>query len=90
MPQFRVSWEIDIEADTPQQAAKQALAIQRDPKSTATQFSVCLFGACPSCKQHVVHAPKCQLMKRFFADNSAVISRIVDQDFTIEADGHGE
>lgn len=36
----RVVWEIDVEADTPEEAARQALAIQRDLQSTATVFDV--------------------------------------------------
>lgn len=35
---FRVSWEIDIWAETAEQAAEKALEIQRDPESTATVF----------------------------------------------------
>jgi hypothetical protein len=37
---YRVIWEIDIEADSPLAAAKEALAIQRDPQSIATVFLV--------------------------------------------------
>jgi hypothetical protein len=37
---YRVVWEIDIEADSPLAAAKEALAIQRDPQSIATVFLV--------------------------------------------------
>jgi hypothetical protein len=33
-------WEIDIDADTPEEAARQAQEIQRDPESTATVFRV--------------------------------------------------
>lgn len=40
MPQYRVTWEIDIEAETPEEAARKALAIQRNPASTATVFNV--------------------------------------------------
>ena len=40
MPGYRVTWVIDLEADTPQQAAEQALAIQRNPESIATVFDV--------------------------------------------------
>lgn len=40
MPEFRVRWEIDIEADTPEEAAMRALFIQRDRESTATHFTV--------------------------------------------------
>ena len=60
MPSFRVLWEIDIEAGTAQQAAKQARAIQLDPESTATVFDVRRFGPCPSCKCHVAHKPRCR------------------------------
>lgn len=37
---FRVRWEIDLEAPTPADAARQALAILRDPDSPATFFDV--------------------------------------------------
>jgi hypothetical protein len=40
MTTYVVEWYIDIEADSPEDAARQALAIQRDPNSTATVFSV--------------------------------------------------
>lgn len=37
---FRVVWEIDVIADTSQEAAKRALEIQRDKQSGATVFQV--------------------------------------------------
>lgn len=40
MNRYRVTWVIDIEADTPRDAAHAALAIQRNPNSTATVFDV--------------------------------------------------
>ena len=40
MSMMRVRWEIDIDAETPIDAARQALAIQRRPDSTATVFTV--------------------------------------------------
>lgn len=41
MPDFRVTWEIDIfDAPTPEDAARNALKIQRNPKSIATVFRV--------------------------------------------------
>ena len=40
MTQYHVSWRIDIEADSPTEAAVQALTIQRDRQSTATVFHV--------------------------------------------------
>ena len=40
MAQYLVTWEIDIEADSDQEAAAKALEIQRDPESTATFFRV--------------------------------------------------
>ena len=36
----RVKWEIDIDARTAKEAARQALRIQRDLESTATVFEV--------------------------------------------------
>jgi len=40
MRTMRVTWEIDIEADTPEEAAERALEIQRNQYSTATVFTV--------------------------------------------------
>lgn len=39
-PDFKVKWEIDVSARSPREAARMALAIQRDPGSTATIFEV--------------------------------------------------
>lgn len=38
--EYRVIWEIDIEADNLKEAVREALRIQRDPESTATIFKV--------------------------------------------------
>jgi len=38
--EFRVRWEIELDADSPRDAARKALEIQRDPSSTATVFHV--------------------------------------------------
>ena len=40
MANYLVCWEIDIIADTPEQAAQDALRIQRDCNSIATVFEV--------------------------------------------------
>jgi hypothetical protein len=40
MMNFRVSWEIDIDADSPREAAERALETQRRPDSIATAFAV--------------------------------------------------
>ena len=40
MTNYLVTWTIDIEAETPDDAAKLALQIQRDPESIATVFEV--------------------------------------------------
>lgn len=37
---YHVTWEIDLEATSARQAAKEALKIHRDPESIATVFSV--------------------------------------------------
>lgn len=37
---YRVRWEIEIISTAPEDAATQALLIQRDPESIATVFSV--------------------------------------------------
>ena len=65
MPNFRVTWEIDIEAGSPLQAARQALAIQRDPLSTATAFDVTLHAPCPSCKCYEIHLYSCKLARSY-------------------------
>lgn len=41
MTAYRVTCIIDIEADSPEDAAREALRIQRDPASIATVFDVC-------------------------------------------------
>jgi hypothetical protein len=40
MKNYRVTWEIDLSAKTPEDAAVMALAIHRDPTSIATVFAV--------------------------------------------------
>jgi hypothetical protein len=45
---FRVTWEIDLYANSPRAAAEQALAIQRDPESIATVFGVRKFSKAAS------------------------------------------
>lgn len=38
--EYKVSWTIDLDANTPEEAARLALAIHRDPESWATHFHV--------------------------------------------------
>lgn len=38
--EYHVIWEIDVDATSYRQAAKEALEVQRDPDSTATVFDV--------------------------------------------------
>ena len=40
MRMYKVRWEIDVDAEDPQAAARKALQIQRDPNSTATVFDM--------------------------------------------------
>lgn len=40
MRTYRVKWEIDIDADSPREAAERALEIQQNPESTAVVFDV--------------------------------------------------
>jgi hypothetical protein len=40
MPIYHLTWEIDIDASSPREAAEKALAIQRDQGSIATVFDV--------------------------------------------------
>lgn len=38
--EYHITWSIDIDADSPREAAELALKIQRDTESLATWFSV--------------------------------------------------
>ena len=38
--QYLVSWEVDVTASNPEQAAREALKIQRDPNETVHTFYV--------------------------------------------------
>lgn len=40
MAEYLVEWKIEIDADSPEAAARKALAIQRNPKSIAVVFDV--------------------------------------------------
>lgn len=40
MSEYRVTWVIDIDAESPLEAAQHALEIQRNPESTAQVFQV--------------------------------------------------
>jgi hypothetical protein len=40
MSKYLITWQMELEAETPQKAALVALEIQRDPASTATVFDV--------------------------------------------------
>lgn len=40
MPEYSISWNVEIDAETPVHAAFAALALQRDPTSWATVFTV--------------------------------------------------
>ena len=39
MPEYRVVWEIDLDARNPKEAAREALKILRDPSSLALFFT---------------------------------------------------
>jgi hypothetical protein len=40
MPNYLVEWHVNVYADSPREAAREALRIQRDPESWATVFQV--------------------------------------------------
>ena len=44
---YRVQWNIELYADSPQDAVNQALRIHRDPESLATYFTVHADGQSP-------------------------------------------
>jgi hypothetical protein len=52
MPCYKVVWVIDVDAENPREAAREALAIQRDPNSIATHFVV-VNPADPHLEHHV-------------------------------------
>lgn len=56
---YLVQWEIDIEADSPREAAVKALRIQRDPESIATVFAV--WWETSRSGEHTVHQSKIDL-----------------------------
>lgn len=39
---YVVSWSIEVDAESPEEAAQLALEVQRDPSSDATVFSVAI------------------------------------------------
>lgn len=43
--QFRVTWAVDVWATSPEDAAKQALEVQRNPYGIAAIFDVCPIGS---------------------------------------------
>lgn len=40
MPEYHLEWEIDLTADSPLEAAKEALAVQRDLNAITSVFTV--------------------------------------------------
>ncbi len=84
---YRVRWEIDIAAGTAKKAARTALAIQRDRKSTATVFDVipakgkrervdlkpASMLACDNCGRHYRSAKS---LKHAFPDIPDLLTRI--------------
>jgi len=40
MPMYKLIWEIEIDAETPLEAARKALEYQRDPDGEATVFDI--------------------------------------------------
>lgn len=40
MTSYKVVWDIEVDADSPREAAKKAQEIQRDPTSWATYYKV--------------------------------------------------
>lgn len=53
MAEYRVTWTIDIVAESPREAAQQAQAIQRDADSIATVFEV--IEHCTQCGTDAAH-----------------------------------
>lgn len=40
MPEYLIEWTIELDAESPEDAARAALAIMRDPDSQSTVFKV--------------------------------------------------
>lgn len=62
MNSYRVAWTIDLQAESPEDAARKARSIQRDPHSIATVFDVA--PQCQCGEYHVDEAKEIDLMER--------------------------
>ena len=51
MKTYRVTWEIDVDANSPREAAERAQAIQHNPESTGTVFKVNKLGISSSAEE---------------------------------------
>lgn len=56
MKTYQVSWHMPIEAESPEEAAAQALGIMRDVASIATVFTVIDDALAPFAKSYVIDA----------------------------------
>lgn len=73
--------ELDIEAGTPEQAAKQALAILTEP-GVPHGFQVRMVGPCPSCKAFVIHTTHCPIARKFGGTHAGI-----DYPYTVAVQG---
>jgi len=62
--EFTVTWQIEVYAENPEEAAKRALVIQRDQNSIATVFVVSPRGPCPKCHRRAVHKSGCSMVAK--------------------------
>ena len=54
--EYTVTWVIDLDADSPEDAARKALDVQRDPESIATCFDVAIRVSRPAVSHVDIHA----------------------------------
>lgn len=57
MRTYTVHWEIELDAESPRDAAEQALRIHRDPQSLAIAFSIYDEGSGEWCEVDLLEAP---------------------------------
>ena len=74
MPEYRVHWEIDLDADSPREAAEKALTIHRNPESIATVFDV---------TDETGHTERIDLDEAEDEEACAACGRVFDEDESI-------
>lgn len=88
MGTYRVRWEIDIDADTPQEAAEKALAVHRDPDSIATVFDVHAWGTDESVRVDLSESAWCVMVPDGTDTNGDVWNRCTVHGYMVLGDAY--